>query len=144
MAALTLGAWERRSQLAERVHTILRREKVLSPVQAGVVMSLAVAGLVAGAGELSRCPQLVSFSAPVRVVTARAGVSAAGIATGGMQNVVYRDGAAGRSMLPRETLLKASMDRGGSAATAPAKALVRFGRGRLLVWRRSMLRGGER
>ncbi len=122
VAALTLGAWERRSQLAERVHTILRREKVLSPVQAGVVMSLAVAGLVAGAGELSRCPQLVSFSAPVRVVTARAGVSTAGIATGGMQNVVYRDGAAGRSMLPHETLLKASMDGGGSAvAPAPAK-----------------------
>ncbi len=122
VAALALGALERRSQLAERVYGILRREKMLSPVQAGVVMSIAVAGLVAGAAELSRCPQLVSFAAPAPVAVMHAPV-AAGLAAGaGMQDVVYRDGAA-RAMLPRETLLKASMDSGRSdAAMTPMKA----------------------
>ena len=120
VAALTLGAWERRSQLAERVHSILRGEKVLKPMQAGVVMSLAVAALIAGAGELSRCPQLVSFSAPERVVTARVAGPIAGV-PGRMQNVVYGDGTAA-AMLPHETLLKASMDGGGNAAAhAPMK-----------------------
>jgi beta-lactamase regulating signal transducer with metallopeptidase domain len=125
VAALALGALERRSQLAERVYGILRREKMLSPMQAGVVMSVAVAGLVAGAAELSRCPQLVSFAVPTPMAVMHA-PAAAGFAAGAeMQDVVYRDGAAG-GMLPRETLLKASMDSGRNAAAvkAPVKAGV--------------------
>ena len=61
-AALSLGAWERRSELAQRVHSILRRSEGMGRTQAGVVMSVLVLGLVGGAAELSRCPQLVSFS----------------------------------------------------------------------------------
>ena len=125
-AALALGAWERRSQLAERVHGILRREKMLSPVQAGAVMCVAVVGLVAGAAELSRCPQLISFAAPAPLAVAVTAPRGTSVPSAGMQDVVYRDGAA--SMLPHETLLKASM---GSAA--PVKPVARKAKAKKVV-----------
>jgi hypothetical protein len=108
VAALALGAMERRSQLGERVYRILRGEKGLSRAQAGVVMSVAVVGLVAGAAELSRCPQLVSFAAPVKSAATAPAVPLVTIGTGKVQNVVYRDGAAGKTMGAHETLLKIS------------------------------------
>jgi hypothetical protein len=61
-AALSLGAWERRSELARRVHSILRRSEGMSKAQASLVMSVLVLGLVGGAAELSRLPQVVSFA----------------------------------------------------------------------------------
>jgi len=61
-AALSLGAWEKRSELAQRVHSILRRGEGMGRIQARVVMSVLVLGLVGGAAELSRCPQVVSFT----------------------------------------------------------------------------------
>src|SRR5277367_568123 len=61
-AALSLGAWEKRSELARRVHSILRRSEGMGRTQAGVMMSVLVLGLVGGAAELSRFPQVVSFS----------------------------------------------------------------------------------
>src|SRR6202042_1008262 len=61
-AALSLGAWERQSELVQRVHSILLRSEGMSKAQASVVMSVLVLGLVGGAAELSRCPQVVSFS----------------------------------------------------------------------------------
>jgi hypothetical protein len=125
VATLALGALERRSQLAERVYGILRGGRTLSRPQAAAVMSVAVVGLVAGAAELSRVPQLVSFAAPAPVAVMQAPVASGFAAGAEMQDVVYRDGAA-RGMLPRQTLLKASMDSGRSAVTqkAPVKARV--------------------
>src|SRR5277367_4675750 len=64
-AALSLGAWERRSELAQRVHSILRRSEGMGRTQARVVTSVLVLGLVGGAAELSRCPQAISFSGGV-------------------------------------------------------------------------------
>ena len=64
--SLSLGAWERRSELSQRVHSILRGGERMGPWQ----MRLASAGMVAallGAGiGLSQCPHLVSFTEPVR------------------------------------------------------------------------------
>jgi hypothetical protein len=61
-AALSLGAWERRSELARRVHRILRGGQGMGRVQARVVMGALVLGLLGGSAELARCPQFVSFS----------------------------------------------------------------------------------
>jgi beta-lactamase regulating signal transducer with metallopeptidase domain len=61
-AALSLGAWERRSEVAQRVHSILRGSEGMGRAQARLLMSVLVVGLVGGAAELSRCPQVVSFS----------------------------------------------------------------------------------
>jgi hypothetical protein len=59
--ALSLGAWQRRPELVHRVHSILRRKGALGPVETRVLLGALSAGLVFGAVELSRCPQLVAF-----------------------------------------------------------------------------------
>jgi beta-lactamase regulating signal transducer with metallopeptidase domain len=63
-AALSLGAWEKRSELARRVHSILRSGQGMGRMQARVVMGVLVVGLLGGSAELARCPQIVSFSTP--------------------------------------------------------------------------------
>src|SRR5450631_3822580 len=66
--SLALGAWERRSELASRVHHILeKRAEGLSRRQATACISLVLLGLLGGAGTLARSPQLVSFAAPLPV-----------------------------------------------------------------------------
>jgi hypothetical protein len=70
-AALSLGAFERRSELVGRVHSILRRTHFLGPIAARAVVGVVGCGLVMGAVELARSPQLVGFvSAPVGVAEA--------------------------------------------------------------------------
>ena len=59
--ALSLGAWQRRPELVHRVHSILRRKGALGPVETRVLLGALSVGLVFGAVELSRCPQLVAF-----------------------------------------------------------------------------------
>jgi hypothetical protein len=61
--SLALGAWERRSELARRVHRILRRGN--EPMRRGPAIVLTgslVMGVLAGAIALSRSPQIVSFA----------------------------------------------------------------------------------
>ena len=60
--ALSLGAWQRRPELVRRVHSILRRRKVLGPLGARSVATLMACGIIFGTVELSRCPQLIVFS----------------------------------------------------------------------------------
>lgn len=59
--ALSLGAWQRRPELVERVHRILRRSPGLHPAAARALVGLVGCGLVLGSVELARCPQLVAF-----------------------------------------------------------------------------------
>jgi hypothetical protein len=111
-AALSLGAWERKSELARRVHSILLGGKKMGTAQARVVMGVLVLGLLGGSAELARCPQLVSFSRGASPVTAAQSSSGAGSATApGYVPVSFRGAASGAA---HETLLKASMpvDRG--------------------------------
>jgi beta-lactamase regulating signal transducer with metallopeptidase domain len=61
--ALSLGAFTRRPELVHRVHSILRRKQALNPLLAGVLIGVVGFGLVIGALELSRSPQLVAFVA---------------------------------------------------------------------------------
>jgi len=61
--ALSLGAFTRRPELVHRVHSILRRKQALNPLVAGVLVGVVGFGLVIGALELSRSPQLVAFVA---------------------------------------------------------------------------------
>ena len=84
-AALSLGAWEKRSELARRVHSILRGGEGMGRTQARVVMSVLVLALLGGATGLARCPQVVSFTR-TRVAEAAAtqGLSA------GYQPVTFR------------------------------------------------------
>lgn len=62
-AALSLGAWERRSELGHRVHSILRGGHGMSRVQSRIMLGVMAVALLGGATELARCPRLVSFAA---------------------------------------------------------------------------------
>lgn len=59
--ALSLGAWQRRSELVHRVHGILWRRRKLSTAAAGALLGTVGCALIAGSVEMARCPQLVAF-----------------------------------------------------------------------------------
>jgi hypothetical protein len=113
-AALSLGAWEKRSELSQRVHSILRSGQRMGRSQARIVMGALVLGLLGGSAELARCPQFVSFS-PTAVPVANVATSLP--ATADYQAASFRmpvNAANNLSRAAHETLLKASMpvDRG--------------------------------
>ncbi len=113
--SLSLGAWERQSELTRRVHSILRRRENMSPVQ----MRLASGGMVLallGAGiALSQCPHIISFteatplaelSVPISAGAAAriVPVSARSLSTATLQPAIFHSSAS-----PHETLLKTSL-----------------------------------
>ena len=59
--ALSLGAFERRSELVRRVLSILARRKSLHPAAARAWVVVAACGLLAASVELARSPQMVAF-----------------------------------------------------------------------------------
>ncbi len=59
--ALSLGAFDRRSELVRRVLSILARRKSLHPVAARAWVGVAACGLLTVSVELARCPQMVAF-----------------------------------------------------------------------------------
>ena len=105
--ALSLGAWERQSELVRRVHSILRGAQGMGRTQARVVMSVLVLGLLGGSAELARGPQLVSFSRVASPVSASV-QSLEGSRASGYQDVVFRPAGHVQGSA-HETLLKASM-----------------------------------
>ncbi|NYF53132.1 hypothetical protein HDF12_003531 [Edaphobacter lichenicola] len=122
-AVLSLGAWERRSELAQRVHSILRRSEGMGRTQARVLMSVLVLGLVGGAAELSRCPQVVAFSGGAAALHADMQRSAAADAE--YQAVAFRPSVANipAAGATHEILLKASMPMGSTGQIIqPTKA----------------------
>jgi beta-lactamase regulating signal transducer with metallopeptidase domain len=97
--ALSLGAFERRPELVQRVHSILRRKRALHPIAAGALVSVVCCGLFVGAVELARSPQLVAFVAAPKPVTEVAVVaSQAGTAGVAETDAVFRSSI---STLPR-------------------------------------------
>ena len=103
-AALTLSAWEKRSELARRVHSILRGGEGMGRTQARVVMGVLGAALLGGSAELARCPQIISFSrAALPMAQMRNADDSAGY-----QAVAFHE-RSGLMGAPHETLLKASM-----------------------------------
>jgi hypothetical protein len=106
--SLSLGAWERQSELARRIHIILRRGESMNQRQARMVLSGMVLVLVAGAAGLSRCPQLVSFSARSAAVGAIAD-SPAQMQSERLPAAEYRPVVFHPSEAPHATLLKVSL-----------------------------------
>jgi hypothetical protein len=63
--SLALGAWERRSELARRIHRILRRRNELTSGRVAMALTGCLTiGVLSAAIVLARSPQIVSF-APV-------------------------------------------------------------------------------
>jgi beta-lactamase regulating signal transducer with metallopeptidase domain len=85
--ALSLGAWQRRPELVQRVQSILHRRKALHPATARVLIGSFSCCLAIVALELARCPQLVAFvPAPV---TASARLSQANSETAQFGDAAY-------------------------------------------------------
>lgn len=60
---LALGAWEKQSELARRVHRILGKpEARMKPTTANLVTGVVLAGLLGGVFTLAHSPELVSFA----------------------------------------------------------------------------------
>jgi hypothetical protein len=112
--ALSLGVWEKRSELARRVHSILRGGEGMGRTQARVLMGVLVVALLSGSAELARCPEFVSFSSQNESPAAEVVQSLR--PTAGYQAASFRMPAAknNQTVAAHETLLKASMtvDRG--------------------------------
>jgi beta-lactamase regulating signal transducer with metallopeptidase domain len=108
-AALSLGAWEKRSELARRVHSILRGGEGMSRRQTRVVMGALVLGLLGGSAELARCPQVVSFSQTALPVSAAVQTLPATAAYQAASFHVSGNAGNNASGAAHETLLKASM-----------------------------------
>lgn len=60
--SLSLAAFERRPELVERVHSILRSRHALNPIAARALLGGLVCGLLVVSFELAQCPQLVAFA----------------------------------------------------------------------------------
>jgi beta-lactamase regulating signal transducer with metallopeptidase domain len=70
--ALSLGAWRRRSELVDRVHRILGRNRLMHPAAARILLGALGCGLLVVTIELASCPQLVAFVPAARAVGATA------------------------------------------------------------------------
>lgn len=102
--SLSLGAWERQSELSRRVQSILRGGARMSPLQARLAMGTIGVALLGGAAGLSRCPHLVSFHAPDSIAEFPVPLRAPRMVGPEYRPVVFHPGNAAH-----ETLLKATV-----------------------------------
>ena len=86
--ALSLGAWQRRPELARRVHSILRGTRTLHPLAARALVSTLGCGLLIATVELARCPELVAF-VPQQPAHARTTAHRAGNTDGQVIDAAY-------------------------------------------------------
>jgi hypothetical protein len=69
--SLVLGAWERRPELARRVHRLLRRpQAAMGSLQAKLATASLMAAVLGGGMTLARSPQLVGFANPASAANA--------------------------------------------------------------------------
>ncbi len=103
--ALSLSAWSRESELARRVHSLLRPVRGMSPLQARASIALLGVGLAGGAVGMARAPRFVSFADAVSAPVEQGGAiatTALSPAAAQAVPVVYRE-----AKQPHATLLKA-------------------------------------
>lgn len=118
--ALTLGAWQRRPELADRVHRILARSPKMSPVATGGFLAVVFFSLVACSAELAECPQLVAFDA-VSATSPMAELKPAGTGRPLILNAAIRTAAlpSPRTHRPHAASTEAAM-RASEASSMPA------------------------
>ena len=95
--SLALGAWERQTELARRVHRILAGpEREMSPTRARLAAALIGVGVMIGGAALARSPQTISFASAggdkpaATVPVSVAGLGAVGFGGGEGRRVLVR------------------------------------------------------
>lgn len=117
--ALALSAWNRQSELAKRVHNLLRPMRTMSPLRARVSVALLSLGLGGGAVELARAPRFIAFT---DVMSAPVEQAAAMVVSPGAVRPVPVIFHAQTQLQPRATLLKAVMPSPANRRTTPKSA----------------------
>ncbi len=131
VAPLSLGAWERKSELGRRVQSILRSGERMSRKQAWLAGSAVGVALLGGAAGLSKCPHFVAFTegSAAGAIAERAVPIVPNVTAAEYRPVVFHPERA-----PHATLLKATLPAGpatqhahmpshkGAAIAAPARA----------------------
>jgi len=116
--SLSLGAWERQSELSRRVQSILRGGERMSPLQARLAVGAIGVALLGGAAGLSRCPHFVSFNAAASPTAERpVPMLSPNMLAPEYRPVVFHPGAA-----PHETLLKPTVPVGPAMKPVHATA----------------------
>ncbi len=134
--ALSLGVWQRRPELADRVHSILRCKHRLSPLGARALLGVLSGCLLFGAVELARCPQMIAF-VPTRSLPLAGEVRGvpAGVARGAYTPVRFSgaDAKAYDLMANEDSFSRASALRGstGTAHAVETRAASESADGRL-------------
>jgi beta-lactamase regulating signal transducer with metallopeptidase domain len=103
-AALSLGAWEKHSELADRVQGILSRRRLISPAKSRAFAAAMVAATAVAAVELGGMPALVRFTNPQEMAQQHpdlpSPVTRNTVPSARYQDVVFR----GRSVAKRATI----------------------------------------
>jgi beta-lactamase regulating signal transducer with metallopeptidase domain len=127
--ALSLGAWHRRPELVDRVHSILRSKHVLSKQGSRALLGALGCGLVVGSIALAHCPQLVAFvpspnrdSAEGARLASLGRARAAGAAIVSVENAAAGDG----SQTIRATKIKGELAASGAAQSDEASVPAEF------------------
>jgi beta-lactamase regulating signal transducer with metallopeptidase domain len=115
--SLALSAWSRQSELARRVHTLLRPIHKLSPEYARASIAAFTIALTAGAVELAHAPHLISFASPVVPVASGVDTVFRPSTPASAIPVLYKQGALAQ---PHATLLKATIPSVKPAAKSTA------------------------
>ena len=124
VAALSLGAWERRTELAGRIRTILSGQGQMSPWKARTVMATLLLATASGAVELGKSSQLVAFTAMPESPTLPAMAERTTTPKLKYQDVVYREPArvvpaALKSTSPEIEIQPKAIQAGTPAASQP-------------------------
>ncbi len=114
--ALSLSAWSRQSELARRIHTLLRPIGTMSPVQARAAIAVLTLGLATGAVEMARAPHLISFTDAAGAITAPIQQAAATISQPAAHSIPV---SFTQTSQPHETLLKAVMQQPATKTARP-------------------------
>lgn len=118
--SLALGAWERQSELAKRIHRLLRRpEGEMGRAQTVALMGVMLVGMTVGLTELSRTPQLVSFQSGAKVASAMPVVASATAATN-FEPVAFKPAAGvqgSRAVMVNAVMPRKRVSAGAVAAT---------------------------
>ena len=114
--SLSLGAWERQSELSRRVQSILRGGDRMSPLQARVAMGAIGVALLGGAAVMSRCPHFVSFNVAGPVAQRPVPMPSPSMLAPEYRPVTFHPG----TDAPHESLLKATVPVGETVAPVHA------------------------